>query len=341
MIAPAVRLGLSLVLLVFVSFLIVIFMNPEVIRNLPELQISSIQTFKTMFVSIVLEAFPFILLGVVLSSILQVFVPDRIVQRLIPKNPVLGVLVSCLLGVIFPICECGMIPVARRLVKKGLPLYSAVVFLLAGPILNPVVFASTYMAFRARPEIVYSRMGLAFAVAAAVGLLVYAFVKKDPLKSVPSHAHHDHHHDHGHHHDRDSAGTGNKLFSTFEHASGEFIDMGKYLVFGALLTAGVQTFLDRDSLLAIANSEWISNWFMMGFAYILSICSTSDAFVASSFASTFSATSLIAFLVFGPMLDVKSTMMMLAVFRGRFVLFIAFFTFVAVSAGVFLLGKFI
>ncbi|WP_309119448.1 permease [Paenibacillus sp.] len=337
MIAPAVRLGLSLALLVFASFLIVLFMNPEVIRNLPELQTSSIQTFKTMFVSIVLEAFPFILLGVVLSSILQVFVPDRVVQRLIPKNPVLGVLVSCLLGVIFPICECGMIPVARRLVKKGLPLYSAVVFLLAGPILNPVVFASTYMAFRSRPEIVYSRMGLAFAVAAVVGLLVYAFVKKDPLKPVPSHAHH---HDH-HHRDNPSAGTGNKLFTTFEHASGEFIDMGKYLVFGALLTAGVQTFLDRSSLLAIANSEWLSNWFMMGFAYILSICSTSDAFVASSFASTFSASSLVAFLVFGPMLDVKSTLMMLAVFRRRFVLFVAFFTFVAVSAGVFLLGRFI
>jgi len=332
MVAQTARLGRNLALIFLSSFLIVIFMNPEVIRNLPEVRTGSVQTFKTMFVSIVLEAFPFILLGVLLSSVLQVFVPDRVVQKMIPRNPFLGVIVSCLLGVVFPICECGMIPVARRLIKKGFPLYAAVVFLLAGPILNPVVFASTYMAFRARPEVLYSRMGLAFAVAAAVGLLVYFLVKKDPLKPVSSH-HHVHRQDHRH------AGNENRLLSTFEHASGEFFDMGKYLVFGALITAGVQTFLDRGSLVSIASSEWVSTWFMMGLAYILSICSTSDAFVASSFGTTFPAASLVAFLVFGPMIDAKSTLMMLAVFRRRFVASVAILVFVFVTVGVFLIDK--
>ncbi|HZG86869.1 permease [Paenibacillus sp.] len=326
------RLRFSLALLVLLSFFIVIFMNPDVVRSIPEFEGAGLLTFKTMFVSIVLEAFPFILLGVIVSSLIQEFVPDRYVQKIIPKNPVLGVTVSCLLGVVFPICECGMIPVARRLVKKGLPLYAAVVFLLAGPILNPIVFAATSLAFRSRPEVVYSRMGLAFAVAAAVGLLVYALVRNSPLRperaraSVP-HAHHRAH------------GGGNKLFSAFEHASSEFFEMGKYLAFGALLTAGIQTFLDRGSLTAVAQSEWGAHWFMMGFAYILSICSTSDAFVASSFASMFPSASLVAFLVFGPMLDLKSTIMMLSVLRAKFVALVAGAVVVFVTAGVFLLDR--
>ncbi|WP_199614315.1 permease [Paenibacillus alkalitolerans] len=331
------RLGLSLAGIVFLSFFIVLLMNPEVFRNMPELQNGSLQTFKTMFVSIVLEAFPFILLGVFISSILQVFVSDRFVQKIIPRNPVLGVTVTCLLGIVFPICECGMIPVVRRLVKKGLPLYAGIVFLLAGPILNPVVFAATYMAFRSRPEIAYTRMGLAFAVAAVVGLAVYRLVKKDPLKQSAGISHgHNHHdrHDHGH-------SGGNKLFATFDHASSEFFEMGKYLIFGALLTAGIQTFLDRGSLVSIGQSEWASQWFMMGFAYVLSICSTSDAFVASSFASTFSASSLIAFLVFGPMLDLKSTFMMLSAFRARFVALVAVLVIVSVSAGTFIVERFV
>lgn len=337
----ASRLGLSLVGIVFASFAIVLFMNPEVFRSMPELQNAGLQTFKTMFISIVLEAFPFILLGVLISSVLQVFVSDRFVQKLIPRNPVLGVIVSCLLGVIFPICECGMIPVARRLVRKGMPLYAAVVFLLAGPILNPVVFAATFMAFRSRPEIAYSRMSLAFAVAAVVGLLVYRLVKKDPLKRSSSASHQHHHHDGHNHHDNHHHGSGNKLFATFDHASSEFFEMGKYLIFGAVLTAGIQTFMDRGSLASIGQSEWASHWFMMGFAYILSICSTSDAFVASSFASTFSAGSLLTFLVFGPMLDMKSTLMMLSVFRARFVALIAVLVIGAVSAGSFIYSHFI
>ncbi len=334
MLATSARLGLSLVLIMFSSFFIVIVMNPDLIRSLPALQTGNVQTFKTMFVSIVLEAFPFILLGVLISSVLQVFVPDRFIQRIIPKNPVLGVVVACLLGFIFPICECGMIPVARRLVKKGFPLYAAVVFLLAGPILNPVVLASTYMAFRARPEILYSRMGLAFAVAAAIGLIVYYVVKRDPLRPTRETAHR-HHHEH--HHARGE----NKLLSAFEHASGEFFDMGKYVVFGALITAGVQTFLDRGSLMFIAETEWLSAAFMMGLAYILSICSTSDAFVASSFATTFPAASLIAFLVFGPMIDAKSTLMLLAAFRAKFVVFLAGLVSIAVLVGVFFIDRFL
>jgi uncharacterized membrane protein YraQ (UPF0718 family) len=290
--------------------------------------------FKTLFISILLEAIPFVLLGVLTSALLQIFVSEQTVRRLIPSNPIVGVLFACLLGLIFPLCECGMIPIVRRLMLKGMPLYIAVVFILVGPILNPVVFAATYMAFRSRPEIAYSRMGLAFLVAFCIGILIFRFYKRNPLRGyhpntpqfeTPAHSHgQQHQHSHTH---------SNKLFSVFGHASDEFFEMGKYLIFGAILTACIQTLLPRESLVSIGQGDWSSNLFMMGFAYILSLCSTSDAFVASSFAGTFTAGSLLTFLVFGPMLDFKNTLMLLSVFRGRFVLLLSSLIVVFVLAG--------
>ncbi len=319
-------------------------------RQLPDLtlawDIEHLQSFKIMFISIVLEAFPFILLGVVVSALLQTFVSEQTIQRLVPKNPILGILYACVIGILFPICECGMIPVMRRLLRKGMPLYIAVVFIVAGPILNPIVFASTFMAFRSRPDIAYSRMGLAFASAVMIGLIVYRFVRRNPLRSAieAEHAHshsehqHNHHehqhiqrhadhqhnlvehqhvqqhveHEHVHRH-------GGKLQTIMTHASEEFFEMGKYLIFGAMLAALVQTTMSRDWLVSVGTGEWSSHLFMMGFAYLISLCSTSDAFVASSFASTFSTGSILSFLVFGPMLDFKATIMLGAIFRARFV----------------------
>lgn len=157
--------------------------------SLPSLPSIDLQTFKTLFfLSIILEAFPFVLLGVAVSAVLQVFVSEETIQRFIPKkNPVLGILFACLMGIIFPLCECGMIPVVRRLMNKGMPVYIAIVFILVGPIINPVVYASTYMAFRSRPEIAYSRMGLAFTAAVIIGLAVYRFGKiMQPLRTANS-----------------------------------------------------------------------------------------------------------------------------------------------------------
>lgn len=291
---------------------------------------SALQSFKTLFISIVLEAIPFILLGVLISSLLHVFVPDKIIRRLVPRNPILGLLFACLLGIVFPVCECGMIPVVRRLILKGMPVYMAVVFILTGPILNPVIYAATFMAFRNRPEIAYSRMGLAFAAAFIIGLILYRFVKSNPLRSNGGSLNHIHApggHSHEDHH------SGNRMTAFFMHASDEFFEMGKYLVFGCLLTAGIQAMVARESLAAIGHGPWSSHLFMMGFAYVLSLCSTSDAFVASSFLSTFTAGSLLTFLVFGPMLDFKSTLMLLSVFKSRFVLLLALLIGVTVLAG--------
>lgn len=272
-----------------------------------------LQQIKTIFIAIILEALPFILLSVLLSSLVQVFLKDQWISRLNPKNPLVGVLLASSLGIVLPLCECGMIPVIRRLMVKGMPAYIAITFILSAPILNPVVLTSTLVAFRSHPEVVWGRMGLALAVSISTGLIVYLLCPKNPLKqslltfklqsgSASSHEH-----------PRSWEGY-------FVHAGNELIEMSKYLALGAFVTACIQSFIPRDQLFALGNGAVSSYFFMMGFAFVLSLCSTSDAFVASAFTHTFSAGPLIAFLVLGPMLDFKGLLMLFATFKTRFVI---------------------
>ncbi|SFK79493.1 hypothetical protein SAMN03159341_101605 [Paenibacillus sp. 1_12] len=361
---PLLRWSTNVLTLICLVMLFLIFTQKQT-PDLSFLDSTTAQSFKTIFLSIILEAFPFVLLGVLVSGLLQMFVSEQTIRRMIPKNPVLGILFACLVGIIFPLCECGMIPVIRRLMRKGMPVYVAIVFILVGPIINPVVYASTYMAFRSRPEIAYSRMALAFIVALVIGLIIYKFFTSNPLRDLSylkastvthqhdhKHNHNHNNHEHNHEHDRHVANSSHahntilhdnnhdhshhehnhdhihpvpttivgRIFGVLGHASDEFFDMGKYLLFGAIITAIIQTLVNRDSLVSIGQGEFTSHLFMMALGFVLSLCSTSDAFVASSFTTTFSTGSLLTFLVFGPMLDIKSLLMLLSAFRTRFVL---------------------
>jgi uncharacterized membrane protein YraQ (UPF0718 family) len=305
------------------------------------------------FMDIFLDALPFMFMGVLLSTVVENFIPEAFIRRMTPKHPLGGVLFACVLGIMFPLCECGMIPFVRRLMRKGMPVYIAVIFILVGPILNPIVFASTFMAFRSEPEMAYSRMGLTFGVALIVGLLLTRFLKSSPLRHANSgHAaehihthehqhqhehHHAHTHDHAHQHEHDHGHShshgDSRLATMLSHGTSELFEMSKYLMLGAFLTALIQTFVAQDSLSAIGQGTFISHVFMMGFAYLLSLCSTTDAFVAASFAKTFSPGSLLAFLVFGPMIDVKSTLMLLSIFKARFVLMLSIVVAITVLTG--------
>ena len=286
-------------------------------------------TFKTAFIGILLEALPFVLAGALLSSLLRVFVPDDIISRWIPRRPLPAIIFACLLGIIFPVCECGMIPLVRRLIHKGMPVYVAIVFILSGPILNPVVYGATLTAFRSHPDLAYARMGLAFVVACIIGLIIYATIKKSPLRLSVQRETQDTH---------NINSRGGKLTSIFVHTSDEFFEMGKYLIIGCLLTAGIQTFMVQESLVAIGQKPLGSYLFMMGLAFVLSLCSTSDAFVASTFVHSFPAGSLIAFMVLGPMLDFKNSLMLLALFKTKFALYLFFLIFSGVFIGSVLLS---
>lgn len=279
---------------------------------------SAFLNFKTIFLSIIIEAIPFILIGVFVSALLQNFVSEERIKRILPGNKFLNLLLACLMGIVFPVCECGIVPVARRLVSKGVPLYSAVTFMLAAPIINPVVASSTAVAFSGNPKIVCYRLGMAFIVAFFAGYIVSCFFNNGELRGIMLQNSCECGCSHGHYHLK--SGLVDKLISTLRNACDEFFEMGKYLILGACLAAFVQTTLSRDVLIHVGQGMWSSIASMMTFAFGISVCSSADAFIAASFASHFTTGSLLAFMVFGPMIDVKNILMMLNAFKFRFVI---------------------
>jgi len=291
------------------------------------------QVFVIVLFSILLEAFPFILLGALVASVIEVLVTPEQVQRLVPRNRVLAVGMGALLGAIFPVCECGVIPVVRRLIRKGVPLPAAVSYLLAAPIVNPVVIVSTIIAFRGGPEAVLVpvlRVLLGVSIAIVVGLLVGRLARQEELLTeaarpdVASEA--------GSDPPAEAAASlavtataaapwREKVGAIMAHAAGEFIDVGRYLVLGSLLAASMQTFVSRQALLGLGGNLTASVVVMMGLAFVLSLCSEADAFVARSFMQ-FGTAAKLSFLVLGPMLDIKLIMMYLGVFRRRLIVVI-------------------
>src|SRR5688572_4719537 len=108
---------------------------------------ATINVFSTRFLGIFIEAVPFLLLGTLTSGLIEAFIQPQDIVRYMPKNRVLSTIIGAFLGIMFPVCECGIVPVVRRLFKKGLPVSVGITFLLAAPFMNPIVFASTFIAF--------------------------------------------------------------------------------------------------------------------------------------------------------------------------------------------------
>ncbi len=291
---------------------------------IPMLNWNNVVNFKIILLSIVLEALPFVLLSVIVSAFLHNFVSDDFIRRIIPKSKLLSIVPAAFLGVLFPVCDCGMVPIVRRLVMKGVPLHAAVSFMLAAPIINPVVAAATTFAFKANINMVVFRLGTAFLVACFSGWLISVFFKGSELKSTT----HTHHHgcgcaDHDDELPPTSLPFSDKLLRTVYDASNEFFEMGKYLILGAIMGALAQIVIPRALLLAVGQNPFLSVGVMMLFAFVISVCSAADAFIAASFVTSFSPGSLVGFMVFGPMIDLKNILMLLHSFRSRFVIFLA------------------
>ncbi|MGJ3237247.1 MAG: permease [Anaerolineae bacterium] len=273
--------------------------------------------FSTRFLGIFIEAVPFLLLGTVTSGLIESFIRPQDIVRWLPKNRLLSVISGTFLGVIFPVCECGVVPVVRRLFKKGLPMSVGVAFLLAAPFMNPIVFASTYIAF-GFGTVFIARFVLTAVVAITVGLIFSLNTRpSDVLLPVslldssevdditPA---------------RPTLKTG--LSQALSIASSEFFEMGRFLVMGCVLAAAMQTLINQSDLQVIGQGPVLSVLVMQGFAFVLSVCSTVDSFLALAFVNTFSIGSIIAFLSFGPMVDVKSTLMFMGVFKKRAVFYL-------------------
>ncbi|WHY78850.1 permease [Neobacillus sp. WH10] len=273
----------------------------------------------TIFISILIEALPFVTLGVLISGIIQIFVTEEMIAKIMPKNRVLAVVFASFLGILFPSCECGIVPIVSRLVSKGVPISAGIAFMLTAPIINPVVLFATYIAFGSDWKMpLYRGLG-AIIVAIVTGIFIAYRYKGNPFKE-----------NYHHHHNHEKTTFWKKVWRTLEHAVEEFFSMGKYLVIGSLIAAAVQTYVKTSTLVSIGQGPASSSLVMMALSFILSLCSEADAFIASSFRTTFSTGSLLAFLVFGPMVDIKNLMMMLATFKKRLVLMIVVAVFVIV-----------
>jgi uncharacterized membrane protein YraQ (UPF0718 family) len=293
---------------------------------------AQIQDWISIFLGIVVEATPFLLLGILVSSVVHVFVSEDTLLRFVPRNPVLSLVPALAMGMLMPVCECGNVAVARRFLAKGVPISACIAFLLGAPILNPVALFATATAFRFQPDMVWLRAGLAFLVAASVGLLIGQFGKGEQL--LASGLSRDAHHHHGHDHDHDHrAGLREKLGQVSTQAGGEFVGMMQVLLVGASIAAATQVLIPRSALTGFGTGIVFAIVAMMSLAFVLSICSTVDAFFALSYANLFPTPALLAFLVFGPMLGMKSAGLMLTAFRPRVVIAIA-----AVTAEMIFLG---
>jgi uncharacterized membrane protein YraQ (UPF0718 family) len=273
---------------------------------------SRLNLFATVFLGIFIEAVPYLLFGTLVSGLVEVFLDRDLMARVISKRSVPAAISGALMGLVFPVCECGVIPLTRRLFHKGLPLPAGIAFLLAAPVFNPIVIFSTAAAF-GWGTMLWWRMGLSLLIAVMVGL-IFA-VEKDSTNVLRPVLLSSGNHEHMHHHE--AASFRGKLHQALLICADEFFEMGRYLIIGAMLAAGMQTFIPQSSLLAVGSGPILSVLVMLTLAILLSICSTVDAFVALGFVNTFSFGSILSFLVFGPMVDIKSTLMYLQVFRRK------------------------
>ena len=322
----------------------------------------------TLFLSLLVEAMPFLLLGVLFSSLLLFFVDERKLVEKMPKNPLLGAFVGSMIGFLFPVCECGNVPVARRFLMQGVPTPVAIGFLLAAPTINPIVIWSTWTAFRDQPEIVVLRVVFSLTIATIIGF-VFSFQKGlnpivqpaiarymkfnppaqpqtkrrgkpyqgqqeetvpnllqsgtyilggkagiplriDPNLVLPT-----------------SVSTADKplaakLRLVVDNSIQELRELGGVMILGSAIAAAIQVLAPRELILSLGAGPVTSIVVMLILAVVVSICSTVDSFFALSFASTFSSGSLLAFLVFGPMIDIKSVGLMLSIFKPKTIFYL-------------------
>lgn len=279
------------------------------------------------FLSIVFEGAPYILVGTMFSGIIDAFLPAKLLDRVLPKNKVLSTLIAGFLGLVFPVCECAVVPVIRRLVQKGLPLSCAVTYMLSAPIMNPIVAISTMTAFKefeglswataGNPTMTIARLSLGYVVSVIVGLVFMRFKPAQVLQPSVASKIEDVNDGHSHGHTQGASFNG-KLVHAMRTAMRDFLDTAMYFTIGVVITSAFNTQVNQAILDTVAGNDLLALPSIMGLAMVLSLCSTSDAFIAAPMA-TFSMAAKLAFLVFGPMMDIKLLFMYASVFKRKVV----------------------
>ena len=349
-------------LIKFLSGIVVLLLGVYLVKSTTGIKLDSgvINDFSTIFLSIIFEGIPFILIGALASSIIQIFVSEEAIAKVIPKNKFIGVLIASLVGLIFPVCECAIVPITRRLVKKGVPLSIAITFMLSVPIMNPVVLLSTHYAFMGMSYIVLSIALFVMVDSIIIGYLFGVLYMDSPFKreSVKRpkgiirkatydsghntvHKHksvniikHNHNHvdegngncscGHTHNHSNHKNKFIRNIEEIISHTSLELYDIGRFFIMGVFLSTCMQVFIPKTLILSIGGGVLSSIIVMMVLAFVLSICSETDAFIARSFLGQFTTGSILGFLILGPMIDIKNTIMLCGSFKLNFVVKLIF-----------------
>jgi uncharacterized membrane protein YraQ (UPF0718 family) len=297
------RIGLGLGALLVVSMFALRTWSPQPSAGgLP----SALQDFFTLSISVLVESLPFVFLGVLLSILVQVWLPATLFDRILPQRPVFRRAVMSLMGVLLPVCECGNVPLARGLILRGLTVSESITFLLAAPILNPVTIITTYQAFGWDDGILASRIIGGFVIANLVGWLFSKHPRQHELLTTRFEATCQTNHD--------NPERGNRIRRSVNGFAEETSAMLPALVIGCAIAGVIQVGVSRDILITLGSNPVWSVLALMALAFIIAICSSVDAFFILSFGSTFMPGGIVAFLIFGAMVDVK----MLALLRTTF-----------------------
>ncbi|MGW3724781.1 permease [Streptomyces sp. NPDC000851] len=261
------------------------------------------QSWTTVFVAVVVQALPFLVLGVLLSAAVAVFVPPSVFARALPARPAAAVPVAGLAGAVVPGCECASVPVAGALMRRGVTPAAALAFLLSAPAINPIVLTATAVAFPGEPEMVLARFVASLVVACAMGWLWQRLGRTDWLRppARPSY---------------EGQGRGAAFWGSVRH---DVMHAGGFLVIGAMAAATLKAVVPEQWLRAAADHPVVAVLALAVLAVLLSICSEADAFVAASL-TQFSPTARLAFLVVGPMVDLKLFAMQAGTFGRAFAL---------------------
>ena len=271
-----------------------------------------------VFQGLLIGALPFLLIGVGIASLVRWFSPTGGWLRRLPADPLLGPLTGAALGFALPACECGNVPVARRLIASGAPMATAFGFLFAAPVLNPIVLASTWAAFPDRPWLLLARplaaLAIALALASLLRLLPEGELLSDelleerrlnqPLGQLSLLERRG-----GLLGERPQPPLGPQRMAAAEalgHGVREFLNLASLLVFGCAIASLVQTLVPRSWLLAVGDAPTLSILSLMLLAVLVSVCSSVDAFLALGFAAHVTPGALLAFLILGPVIDLKS-----------------------------------
>lgn len=290
----------------------------------------------SIFLGVFLQAAPFLAVGVLISSAIQIYLPPDWIQKKFPKNVLAGQLFAIVAGFCLPVCDCASIPVFKGLVKKGVATPAAVTFMLVSPVINPVVILSTWFAFNGNGRMIAARCGLGILCAAVCGL---SFLIKPPGDFLIEQG------------ADTAAGCGeydlmvrkdtrlSRFALMLRHAQNEFFAVGKFLIVGIVISTLFQNIIPSAVATGGGMASWAALLLMMALAFVLSLCSSSDAVVARSMAPSLPAGSILGFLVFGPMMDIKNVGMLLSGFRTKFVvrLFLTVFFVCFIGVGLFML----